>query len=168
MLVYCMHRYSQPNMLNHLKQFIDTGEKQQFRKANDVDCILYSFQGFFTLPSRPLLFFRTVLYIENMSRIWKQQAIRFFFFPTKAIIWLCAHLKVDFSNLISFTYSKCEGLSNNEYIQVLVRSFEPEPVSRNQAKDLQRALLSSPNSKVKKIVLIAFTYSVLLLTKHYS
>lgn len=103
-------------MLNHLKQFIDTGEKQQFRKANDVDCILYSFQGLFTPP--PALYFSLEQFctLKTCQEFGSNKQSGFFFFPTKAIIWLRAHLKVDFSNLISFTYSKCEGLSNNEYI----------------------------------------------------
>lgn len=44
-----MQRYSEPNMLNYLAQFIDTGNEQQVRKANDADGMWGSFQDFFLL-----------------------------------------------------------------------------------------------------------------------
>lgn len=114
-IVYCMHRYSQPNMLNHLKQFIDTGKEQQFRKANDVDCILYSFQGF-SNPLRPHFSLEQLSTMKTCQEFGSNQQSGILFFSPKAIIWLCAHLIVDVSNSISFTYSKCEGLSSKEYV----------------------------------------------------
>ena len=146
-IAYCIHRYSQLNMLNHLKQFIDTGKEQQFRRANDVGCVLYSSQGF----SYPTLYFSleqistlktcqeleaTVCLfflssVQSLSPVWvfatpwtTAHHASLSFTNSRSLlklmsitsVWLHAHLKVDFSNLTSSTYSKCEGLSNNDYI----------------------------------------------------
>lgn len=83
-IVYFMHRYSQPNMLNHLTQFIDTGKEQQFRKAYDADCILRSFQGFSPpFPTLPYYSLEQLSTLKTCQKFGKQQAIRYFFFLLK-------------------------------------------------------------------------------------
>lgn len=115
-----MHRYSQPNTLNHLKEFIDTGKEQQFSKANDADCILWSFQGFSppfpTLPYFPLEQLST---LKTCQKFGKQQAISYFFSP-EAMIWFCANLKQwAFQMRLILLIQKWEDLSNNEYFCLL-------------------------------------------------
>ncbi|XP_077878117.1 uncharacterized protein LOC120892573 [Ictidomys tridecemlineatus] len=63
-------------MLNHLQQFIDIGEEQQFRKANDANCILWSSRGFFPPTTTNQAFFRKLLFtLKTCQNLGKQQAI---------------------------------------------------------------------------------------------
>ena len=76
-------------MLNHLKQFIDTGKEQQFRRANDVGCILYSSQGF----SHPALYF-SLEQISTLKTCQELEATVCFLFPqfswvTQSCLSLC-------------------------------------------------------------------------------
>lgn len=74
-VVYFIHRYSQPHMLNHLEQFIDTGKKQM---TQTEPCgILRD-----SLPNCcHQIFFRKFLStLKTCPDFGKQQAIRYIFF----------------------------------------------------------------------------------------